>query len=279
MLTRTRFFRMRDLPLKSFLISTLVAIITISHGQQIVPPLRGHKPVIIAHRGNHEYFPENSLAAIRSAAEIGADYVEIDLRTTRDQQLVLMHDPSVNRTTNGQGLIRKLTLNQLQSLRLTDSSDTTAFSIPTFREVLSYCRGKIKIYLDFKEADVLQTIREIEEEDMTGNIVVYLNDPTEIKKWKSLAPTIPIMLSLPEKSNSLNALIDFRKEFPADILDGHWSNYNTDMIQYCKEQNIPIWVDVQSPRENKAYWQPILLLGFDGLQTDHPEQLIRLIKN
>lgn len=270
---------MRNLQLRFFLIPTLVAIITISHGQKIAPTSRGLKPVIIAHRGNHEYFPENSMAAIRSAAEIGADYVEIDLRTTRDQQLVLMHDPSVNRTTNGQGLIRKLTLNQLKSLRLTNSTDTIAYAIPTFREVLAYCRGKIKIYLDFKKADVMQTIREIEEEDMTGNIVVYLNDPSEIKTWKSLAPTIPIMLSLPEKSKSLKALIEFRKEFPADILDGHWSNYNTDMIQYCKEQNIPIWVDVQSPRENKAYWEPILLLGFDGLQTNHPEQLIRLIKN
>jgi glycerophosphoryl diester phosphodiesterase len=270
---------MKNLDRKYFLIYALIAIISGVHGQKIIPATSHNNPVIIAHRGNHENFPENSMAAIRSAAEIGADYVEIDLRTTRDQQLVLMHDPSVNRTSNGKGLVRKLTLAQIQSLQLMYETDSTAHSIPTFREVLAFCRGKIKIYLDFKEANVLHAIREIEEEDMTGNIVVYLNDPSEIKTWKSLAPTIPIMLSLPRKSKSLKALLEFRKQFPADILDGHWSNYNTDMIQYCKEQNIPIWVDVQSPRENKAYWEPILLLGFDGLQTDHPEQLIRLIKN
>ena len=71
-----------------------------------------------AHRGEHAHHPENSIPAIQGAIDAGVDYVEIDVRTTSDGQLVLMHDPSVNRMTNGKGLIKDMTLAEIKKLDL-----------------------------------------------------------------------------------------------------------------------------------------------------------------
>ena len=74
---------------------------------QILPAVK-NKCVVIAHRGNHTHAPENSLKSISEAIDVGADYVEIDLRSTRDGQLILMHDETVDRMTNLNGKVKDL---------------------------------------------------------------------------------------------------------------------------------------------------------------------------
>jgi len=277
---RNEIFKMIKFNFKTILLATsLLGFARLGTCQQATQNLFKNQPIIIAHRGNHVQFPENSLAAIKSAVEIGADYVEIDLRTTRDNQLILMHDARVNRMTNGKGLVKDLSLTQIRNLQLKGGTDSSALVVPTFQEVLRYCKGKIKIYLDFKEADVLQTIQEIITEDMAKDIVVYLNSQDQIKIWKSAAPEIPVMLSMPENITDLKQVEEFLKKYPADILDGDWSNYSMAMIQFCKKLKIPVWVDIQSSKENDYYWTKITAMGFDGLQTDHPEALIRFLRN
>lgn len=76
---------------------------------------RGHF-LTLAHRGASGYAPENTLAAFDKAIELGADMIETDVRQTKDGHLVLFHDPSVKRTTNGQGLVSELTLAELKAL-------------------------------------------------------------------------------------------------------------------------------------------------------------------
>src|SRR2546423_13072452 len=72
--------------------------------------------IVIAHRGANKFAPENTLAAFRKAIELGCDYVELDVRRTRDGALILMHDRTVDRTTNGTGQVSELTLSQIRSL-------------------------------------------------------------------------------------------------------------------------------------------------------------------
>src|ERR1700744_3035163 len=71
-------------------------------------PAPRHAFTVVCHRGNHTHAPENTLTAFENAIKAGADYVEIDLRTTVDSQLVIMHDATVNRLTNGTGLIKDM---------------------------------------------------------------------------------------------------------------------------------------------------------------------------
>ena len=72
--------------------------------------------VVISHRGNHVNVPENTLAAVEEAIRAGADYTEMDLRTTKDSFLVLSHDATVDRMTNGMGRVKDLTLEEIEKL-------------------------------------------------------------------------------------------------------------------------------------------------------------------
>lgn len=105
--------------------------------------------MVIAHRGDWRNAPENSLQAIQNSIEMGVDMVEIDIRETKDGQLVLMHDSSIDRTTNGKGAVKDWTLENLKTLNLVDGSgNVTIQKIPTLEEVLLLSKNKILINLD-----------------------------------------------------------------------------------------------------------------------------------
>src|SRR5271170_4708859 len=72
--------------------------------------------IVISHRGEHLAHPENTLPAFQAAIEAGADFFELDVRTTSDGKLVLMHDSTVDRTTNGKGQVRKMAFDQIREL-------------------------------------------------------------------------------------------------------------------------------------------------------------------
>ena len=245
--------------------------------QQPTPlPKTKHKLVIIAHRGSHLKFPENTLAAYEEAIKEGADYVEIDLRTTKDGHLVIMHDESTTRLTGKKGLIKDLNYSEIRDLKIksTNKEDTTTYRIPDFKSVLNLCKGKINIYLDFKEADVEKTYQLIKEAGMQNNLVVYLNKEEQYGQWKKIAPGIPLMASLPENMNisQLTTLLDKR---PVDIVD---NAYNDETVNLMHKRKIAVWVDVQSNDEGPDKWEQSLKQGVDGLQTNHPEKLIEYLE-
>ncbi len=109
--------------------------------------------LVTAHRGYHVHQPENSLAAIRAAAEIGVDFAEIDVRHTQDDILVLMHDGDVDRTTTGTGYVDELSWAQLQDLSLLNCEEGSDESckIPTFADALALAKQVgIMLYVDQK---------------------------------------------------------------------------------------------------------------------------------
>lgn len=245
--------------------------------QQPTPlPKIKHKLVVIAHRGSHLKFPENTLAAYEDAIKEGVDYVEIDLRTTKDGHLVIMHDESATRMTGKKGLIKDLNYSEIRDLKIksTNKEDATTYRIPDFKSVLNLCKGKINIYLDFKEADVEKTYRLIKEAGMQNNLVVYLNKEEQYGQWKKVAPRIPLMASLPENMNisQLNTLLDKK---PVDIVD---NAYNNETVSLMHKRKIAVWVDVQSNDEGPDKWEQSLKQGVDGLQTNHPEKLIEYLE-
>src|SRR5689334_1093242 len=118
-----------------------------------LPPLK-HRIAVIAHRAGGGIMLENTLAAIRNAIRLGADYVELDVRATSDGHIVIMHDRSVDRTTNGKGNVKDLDLATIRALDAGSKFDAkyAGEKVPTFDEVLTLCRGKVHIYVDHKEA-------------------------------------------------------------------------------------------------------------------------------
>lgn len=105
--------------------------------------------LVVAHRGDWRHAPENSLQAIQNCIDMGVDMVEIDIRETKDGHLVLMHDETIDRTTNGKGHVKDWTLDSLRTLRLRDGLGVpTPHGIPTLEEALLTTKDKILVNLD-----------------------------------------------------------------------------------------------------------------------------------
>lgn len=138
---------------------------------------------LCAHRGNtlqgiESNVPENSLAAIQQAIDLDIDMVELDVRMTSDGVLVLMHDASIDRTTNGSGSVSSLTYEELQQYRLLSGDGLSDETIPTLEEALRMGNGKIYFNLDIanknipvrKIAGLLTTL------GMSGQVLLYVSD-------------------------------------------------------------------------------------------------------
>jgi glycerophosphoryl diester phosphodiesterase len=108
-----------------------------------------HEVMVAAHRGDWKNYPENSLPAIQSCIDNFIDIVEIDVQETSDGKFILMHDNSVNRTTNGKGAVNSLSSNQISKLKLKNrNGELTDEHVPTLEEALTLAKGKVLINLD-----------------------------------------------------------------------------------------------------------------------------------
>lgn len=210
-------------------------------------PVVKHKHVVIAHRGDHTVLPENTLAAYERAIQDGVDYVEVDLRTFKDGRLYISH-----------GSLTKLHK-----------------SVPSFDEVLKLCRGKVNIYLDFKDADPVVVYPMIKKAGMEKHMVVYCNTLEQVDGWHKVAPEMPLMTSIPDEVKDLNAFFD---RYPVSVIDGNIGQYTPDMLAIFKTRNVVVWLDVQAKDEGPVSWQKALDTPVQGLQTDHPGALINYLK-
>lgn len=104
---------------------------------------------VAAHRGDWIYAPENSIPALEHAIFFGADMIETDVRLTKDGKIIMMHDYSVDRTTDGKGTIADLTLAEIQKLHLRNNfGGMTDLKVPTLEEYIQVAKDKILLYLD-----------------------------------------------------------------------------------------------------------------------------------
>lgn len=255
----------------------LNGILSFSQNKQVPLPASGNKLVVIAHRGDHTKVPENTIPAVINAIRSGADYVEVDLRTSKDGALVIHHDATVNRMTNGTGNVKDLTLDALRSLRVTDKSKggKKAFTIPLLSEVLTACRNKINIYLDCKEADVSATIKEIRDASMEKQVVVFVNSLAQYREWRKLAPQIPLITSAIDEIKDKDQLAFFLSQGSIEVLD---NIREKDMIATANENGVAVWLDAKRDEENPSDWKKVVDLGVQGIQTDHPKALVSFLK-
>ena len=270
------------MPINQSFFYTAAVILLLSFGafaQTASLPFTKHKTIVIAHRGDHTHTPENTLAAYQNTINDGADFVEIDLRTTKDSQLVIMHNSTIDHMTGQQGEISSFTFDSLRRIKVREPlhPEWGLHKIPTFKEVLQLCKGKINIYIDFKDASVAETYKQIIEAGMENNIVVYINEPHQFEEWGTVAPNMPLMISLPKAVKTRAEMLQVLNTFDIDILDGDYTEYNPETVLAAKEKKVPIWADIQSADEGAAQWKAALALGLAGLQTDHPKALIEFL--
>lgn len=116
----------------------------------------GEKAFIIGHRGAMGYAPENTMASFQRGLELGADLIELDVHLSADGHLVVIHDPTVDRTTDGTGYVKDMTLAQLKKLNsgFWFSSEFAGERIPSLIEVLEWARGRVYLVIEIKNGPV-----------------------------------------------------------------------------------------------------------------------------
>ena len=136
--------------------------------------------IVVAHRGDWRYAPENSIAAIVHSIAIGVDVVELDLQLTKDSVLIVMHDSKLERTTTGKGKVSEWTMDSLRTLKLKNGCGIkTKHGIPTLEEALLFAKGKVLINLDKADRyfDLLYPV--LEKTGTTRQIIMKGKRPAE----------------------------------------------------------------------------------------------------
>jgi glycerophosphoryl diester phosphodiesterase len=232
--------------------------------------------VVIAHRGAHKSVPENTLASLEKAIELGCDYVELDVRRTKDGALVILHDATVNRMTNGKGKIEDLTLGQIQKLDILRGRPriVSGHKIPTFDQMLEGAKGRIKLYVDHKKAPPGEVLALIEKHGMLNDVVVYGSVAT-LKEYKKLAPKIWIM---PGHPRSIEAIETLAKDLKPETLDGSIKEWTAAEVVAAHRAGCQVWVDNQSGRDNAAGIKQAVEMGVDAIQTDDPDLVLNVLR-
>jgi glycerophosphoryl diester phosphodiesterase len=160
-------------------------------------------PLIIAHRGDSAHRPENTLCAFASALELGSDLVELDVQLTRDGAVVVIHDPAVDRTTNGSGDVRQMTLAELRALSAgypdRFGSEFQGERVPTLAEALGLLRGRARVMIELKTESVTDaadsgleahTLAEVRKAGMERDVALISFDRRALLRCLEQAPDI-----------------------------------------------------------------------------------------
>ena len=146
----------------------------------------------IGHRGAAGHVLENTLGSIEKAIELGVDYVEIDLHLTRDGHVVVLHDATVDRTTNGHGRIKDFTLAQLRRIKTKDSQ-----YVPTLEEVLELTDGQVGLMLELKIRGLAKPVTEIVQRCEFSGTVIYASfhhkELSHVREWLPSATIMPLI--------------------------------------------------------------------------------------
>ena len=139
--------------------------------------------LVVAHRGDWRFAPENSLAAIDNAIKMGVDIVEIDVQRTKDGHIIVMHDATLNRTTTGKGKISEWPLDSICSLNLKNGCNIkTKEKIPTLEEVLLRTKGRIMLNLDKAERFFDEVYELMQKTGTTKQVIMKgTKSPDEVK--------------------------------------------------------------------------------------------------
>lgn len=229
---------------------------------------------VIAHRGLRKSAPENTIPAFELCVKNHFEWIEIDVRLTKDGQHVIIHDKTLDRTTNGKGLVSEHTLEQIKAL---DAGTWFAkrfanVKVPTLTETLNFCKGKINLYLDCKLVDPILLVKEIKETKMENQVIVYA-DPDVLKIVKTESKgTIATMPNYRTNPNILEWIGDDRPV----ALEINYELVTQEIVKKLKGAGVIVQVQCLGKNDNPQTWDKLIDMGVDWIQTDFPENVITI---
>lgn len=236
----------------------------------------GHKTIVIAHRGANRFAPQNTIPATEKAIEMKLDFVEIDVRTTKDGALVLMHNSTVDAMTDGKDAVRDLTLAEIKKLDAGAKFYKPEFKgarIPTLEELLAAAKGRINIYLDWKDADPKALLKALEQADMIDSTVIY-GGPTELLALQKIEPRVHPMPEIGDGSQ-LQAILKSGLKF--DVAATTFTEFSSETAERAHAAGVKVFVDILGPSESCAGVKKAIRRGADAVQTDQPDMVLRCL--
>lgn len=264
--------------------------------------------LVAAHRGDWRNAPENSVHALDLCLKMGVDIMETDVVKTKDGVLILMHDPKIDRTTSGKGLVSEHTWEELQQLTLKQGhGGPTEERIPTFEAFMLAAKGKpILVNLD-KCWDIIPDVYAVLKKTGTleqGLFKGVLPLAALREKFGAIVDSIHYMpmISPALYNNQADA-----GSLPPNLIDGFFKHYRpagfelgfdqeqspvvTECIPKVKKAGVTVWLnalwasqnaghdDERAMKNPEANWGYLLGLGANAIQTDRPYELLQYLRS
>jgi len=230
--------------------------------------------VFVAHRGGIvPGYPENTLLAYHQAIAFGVHAIEIDLRGTKDGEVVIMHDEAVDRTTDGSGKVSELTLAELRTLDAGGGE-----RIPTYEEVLQLVAGTgVTLLLDIKQSRVLdkeKVVRLTENHNAVLNVIVGARSLEDLRSFRVLNPnlrTLGFVPSVNDIESFVDAGVDIVRLWPK------WIYAENDLVNKVHDLGRPVWTTAGDAQRDEL--GNLVKLGVNGILSDSPKLLRSLIQD
>ncbi|MFX0029119.1 MAG: glycerophosphodiester phosphodiesterase [Candidatus Hermodarchaeota archaeon] len=240
--------------------------------------------LFIGHRGTRINFDENTISAFIKAIECGANYVEFDVRKTKDGNLVLLHDSTLDRTTNGSGLLQNFTFKEIKDFK----TKLQQSEIPLLTKVFDVLKGRTRFMIELKETKMInRLVKLIKNYDLVEQCIISGRILTEILKFKKILPKSKICynitkgqgLSLTEFMN----LSNYKKtKLNIDLISLHSSLISNEFIELChKNEIMSLSWDFLNYKNPLQKIKSLIALDVDGLLFDNYKNIqeIKKLKN
>lgn len=254
-------------------------------------------PLNIAHRGGRGISPEHTILAYKKALQVGADVLELDVHSTKDGEIVIIHDPTVDRTTDGKGKVNELTLSEIKRLdagyrfaiKRGDKEEypfrEKGLTIPTLREVFNqFPNQRINIEIKQFEPQIEDALfRIIKEMGMTDNVLVVSESHEAIKRFRKISKgAIATGASVSEvrrfvifmRLRIMPLYMPFADVFQIPEYHGNYHLLTEEFIEKAHKKNIKIHVWTINEKKDM---ERFIELDVDGIMTDYPDLLGEVI--
>lgn len=258
--------------------------------------------MVASHRGGYlgTPFPENSLSAIQNSLDFGVDIIEIDIRITKDNKLVVIHDKLLDRTTNGSGLIKEHTLEDIKSLYLKDENGlVTSERIPTLAEVMITVGNKALVFIDKSEYLIDYVVEVLNETNSVSQalFIDFVDVESARSRYINLLKESYYIPGIHRSNIDLDQYyFDYKKTLnPNPSAFAFWFKEENSkafsLIANAKNNKIPVWInathadqcaghdDALSLSNPEAGWGWLINKGANIIFTDRPNLLLKYLKD
>ncbi|WP_248930230.1 glycerophosphodiester phosphodiesterase [Paenibacillus hamazuiensis] len=246
--------------------------------RKILDPSKG--TYIGGHRGAARYYPENTMLSFEKALEMGADLIELDVHLSKDGIPVIIHNHTLDETTDGKGRVNDYTLEQLKRLDAGSwfSEQYAGLQIPTLEEVLLWAKGKIWVSIELKQTPwhyeglEEKVVQVIETTGMVEQVQVMSSDHLAVKKTTDLNGEL--MASMIYHCKLLDPVKN-AKEIGARILNASWHHLSKDVVDKAHQAGLLVCGGLNNDPD---IWIMMQEWGVDMVDTDVPDVLKKVTR-